>query len=320
MKSNNDNYSRQLAFQLTWRCNLRCAHCFQDHVNENLSVDKAKEIIDGFHCRDLIDMVTFTGGEIFLRYEDLSTLVEYSTNMGLETAAITNARWCSTEAMAYDKLGTLKEKGLTHLGVSLDTYHLEFVAENNYHYLLKVANEIALPIRITLVSDKNSERSKILLKELERDYSFNTFEQFFMPVGNAKQLCQRAEYIDFEYLLDPCTGQNACTVFPDGRALPCCSVGTHESLSAGSFMTDSVDNIIDKLQENELHCQLRQEGPIGVLFSLPKQKQLEFFGQEFTSICHLCNSLMNDPEVLQVVKKEKYTDGCKIDETAFRNS
>ncbi len=105
-----------VVWNITRRCNLRCAHCYAQAVDEDLqeiSTRKAKQIID--------DLATFgspvlllSGGEPLLR-QDLTELASYAVQKGMRAVISSNGTMISR-----DKARELKSIGLSYVGISLD--------------------------------------------------------------------------------------------------------------------------------------------------------------------------------------------------------
>ena len=75
-----------LALELTWRCPLKCIHCYIDDAPKfpaanELTTDEYKKILRQAREMGCVQ-VLFTGGEVLLR-RDLCDLVEYATELGL---------------------------------------------------------------------------------------------------------------------------------------------------------------------------------------------------------------------------------------------
>ncbi len=78
-------------FELTYLCNLRCLHCFNETHSKTpqLDTEQVKNILDQIKALG-INEVHFNGGEPLTR-SDIYELLEYSTKIGLITKLETNA-------------------------------------------------------------------------------------------------------------------------------------------------------------------------------------------------------------------------------------
>ncbi len=106
-----------VVWNITRRCNLKCVHCYahakNKHFDNELSTEQGKELIN-----DLADfgspVMLFSGGEPLVR-KDLPQLAAYAVEKGMRAVISTNGTLI-TPTMAR----TLKEIGLSYVGISLD--------------------------------------------------------------------------------------------------------------------------------------------------------------------------------------------------------
>ncbi len=110
-----------VSWNITKRCNLRCAHCYLD--SSELSSDTSDELTHK-DCLRLIDQIAeispesllvLTGGEPLLR-SDIFDLIGYASQKGMMAVLGTNAILIDDETAKK-----LKDCGLSGLGVSLNS-------------------------------------------------------------------------------------------------------------------------------------------------------------------------------------------------------
>jgi radical SAM protein with 4Fe4S-binding SPASM domain len=85
---------------LTYRCNLRCIHCFTDcsfNHSKELSLGSWKKIIDQLYESGCL-WLTISGGEPLL-YEDFLPLYLYACKKGMKVTVFTNATLLSSEVI-----------------------------------------------------------------------------------------------------------------------------------------------------------------------------------------------------------------------------
>ena len=102
-------------FELTYRCNARCIHCYEEHCPSS-----AGELTYGELCRVLDELramntmqVTFTGGEVSMR-RDFIDICRYATQLGFVVHVYTNGTGFSN-----DELKALAAMDLGSVSVSL---------------------------------------------------------------------------------------------------------------------------------------------------------------------------------------------------------
>jgi len=102
---------------LTYRCQNRCAHCYNEPGREVAELDTAawRKVLDACYGAG-IPHVVFTGGEPTLR-EDLPALVAYAEELGLVTGLNTNGRRLADP----DYTRSLRESGLDHVQITLES-------------------------------------------------------------------------------------------------------------------------------------------------------------------------------------------------------
>lgn len=106
-----------VVWNVTRRCNLKCVHCYAHAknmpFNNELNTQQGKELIN-----DLAEfgspVMLFSGGEPLVR-KDLPQLAAYAVEKGMRAVISTNGTLI-TPALAR----TLKEIGLSYVGISLD--------------------------------------------------------------------------------------------------------------------------------------------------------------------------------------------------------
>ncbi len=106
-----------VVWNITRRCNLKCVHCYAHAknitFNNELSTPEGKNLLD-----DLADfgvpVILFSGGEPLTR-KDLPELAAYAVEKGMRAVISTNGTLITPQ-----KARTLKEIGLSYVGISLD--------------------------------------------------------------------------------------------------------------------------------------------------------------------------------------------------------
>lgn len=110
-----------IAINLTYRCNLKCAHCYMDADtleggSENeLTTNEVKKLLSEVAERSNETMVVLTGGEPLLR-RDLEELVSHGHRLGLSMVVGTNG------VLLHElRVQSLKKAGALGIGISLDS-------------------------------------------------------------------------------------------------------------------------------------------------------------------------------------------------------
>lgn len=110
-----------IAWNLTQRCNLRCAHCYLSagerdagSVNE-LTTEECFRVVDEFCTVNPAALLVLTGGEPLLR-RDLSDIARYATQKGMMVVVGTNGTLLSDR-----KIRELENAGVMGVSISVDS-------------------------------------------------------------------------------------------------------------------------------------------------------------------------------------------------------
>ncbi|MES0328464.1 MAG: radical SAM protein [Gammaproteobacteria bacterium] len=110
-----------LAINITKRCNLACAHCYQNAdtlangADDELSVDEVKNILDQVASRGTQTMIVLTGGEPLAR-TDLEKMIEHGAQKELAMVVGTNGA-----LLTERRVLSLKKAGALGVGISVDS-------------------------------------------------------------------------------------------------------------------------------------------------------------------------------------------------------
>ena len=110
-----------ISWNTTYRCNLRCSHCYLDTnalTNQSaieLSTQEGYKLIDQMAELNPNLLLILTGGEPLLR-KDIYDLSSYASQKGMMVVLGTNGNMIDD-----DIARKLKESGVTGIGISLDS-------------------------------------------------------------------------------------------------------------------------------------------------------------------------------------------------------
>jgi len=183
-------------WNITRRCNLRCAHCYLDagtEAGDELSLEEAKDFISDLAGMG-VPLLLFTGGEPLMR-DDLWELARSARDQGLKTALSTNGTLITGEIAAR-----IKDAGIEYVGVSLDG------AEEKTHDAirdqpgsfaravrgLKACTDAGIPagVRVTVTRDNYREISGLV--DLTRSLKIPRFCLYWLvPSGRGRALSEK---------------------------------------------------------------------------------------------------------------------------------
>src|SRR6266852_2955409 len=100
-------------FDLTYRCNERCVHCYLDHHDHGeLTTAECLKVLDDLASSGTL-FLTFSGGEIFLR-PDLYEILAAARRLHFDISLKTNALLVTPE-----RAGRLRELGVRRVQISV---------------------------------------------------------------------------------------------------------------------------------------------------------------------------------------------------------
>lgn len=265
-----------VTWEITFQCNLRCAHCLSDsgaREASELSFMESRKLIDQLTAMKVFQ-VNIGGGEPFIR-EDFLDLLDYSHEKGLVTCVSTNG------LLMGDKLaGRLAKMKMLYLQVSLDGSTAEvndrIRGEGSYVKIIKAVEALArhhVPFSINTVLTTLNFDQLDSLRALAKGYGADLRVSRFRPSGRAKankqalgpskeQLESFAEWLAANDLvrtgdsffcltsenrrskgLDMCgAAKMTCCISPVGDVFPCAFL-QEEAFKAGNVRTDRFRDI-----------------------------------------------------------------------------
>jgi Fe-coproporphyrin III synthase len=106
-----------VVWNITRACNLKCVHCYAHATDESsgqeLTTAEGLQLIDDLSAFG-VPVILFSGGEPLVR-KDLPELAAYAVQKGMRAVISTNGT-----LIDHEKARTLKEIGLSYVGISLD--------------------------------------------------------------------------------------------------------------------------------------------------------------------------------------------------------
>jgi MoaA/NifB/PqqE/SkfB family radical SAM enzyme len=228
-----------LIFVLTRRCNALCDFCCNDdgpHKHGAIDPESAKAWIRDFaayipSCRT----AGFTGGEVFLYYNELAAIHESLSAYGFTTSITTNGYWGKDRVAAAAKLQRLQRLGLTGIAISIDPSHTPWIPLKSSIQAAKVAVECGLQVTVTShFKTKAGSAQDYFEPEWHALITWDE-DHYVLPVGRAKQLLL-PQTVDIPANLYCPIVQ--VVIQPNGDVEPCCSV----CLDDGVFVVGNLYN------------------------------------------------------------------------------
>ncbi len=293
-----------LSLLFTLRCNARCRHCSIDSFGEkvrDMSVKAALRYID-----EVADLsaegdslsVYLSGGEPFLRYQDLLTVVRHGKERGAEISCVTNGFWGKEEAVARQWAAELRTAGMTQVCFSLDDFHQEYIPLKSVLGALTACRQEGLCFAIKSAVTRNTHRLPQILGELGNlllDSYVPIQELAYVPRVKTGDRIKKDEWLLQEGLpRDPCPEIGILAVLPNGVVFPCCGSGWTRQLVVGNALVEPIVDLMHKINDTALFASLRDKGPA---FFVPyfTQAGCPLPQEQYVNRCHLCMTILDHP-------------------------
>jgi hypothetical protein len=302
-----------LSLYLTNQCNLTCDHCATGsgpRMKTALKIDPAlSDQIARALQSGTVKAIHLSGGEPFLRRQDLATLCQLAARQNVPLAVNSNGFWAKTVAKGEAVLRDLP--GLSHLILSTDIYHERELPLDRVADAAQAALNCGLTVDICTVTpfgraDGFTERldellhARGLLAQVNR--IMGSLDQADRPTPlNEALLAPWQEGPDTR----PCALVNRPTVLEDRTVLACCNTTiarqvAHSPLILGHVDQTPLTEILAGQPVDPLIQALRVAGPAFLASLLgPEGELLLQAPYRRGDICTLCVALMKDPERVQ---------------------
>jgi hypothetical protein len=275
-----DRSDLSLHFVYSYECGLLCAHCLYRCGPGPLPCmgkQRAAGYIDQA-SRAGIGHIVFNGGEPFLHFPDLCSLIAHANEQGIRCTVMTSGSWAVSEKRAVELLCELRRSGLHSISLSADRYHLVFVRQQNICHALNAARKLGIRAGVKITRLPWDPVAEGLFRSIQ-PLTERIFVQEVSPLGRAASLRDRL-------LLRPVFQLNrpGCStppvLLPDGSLLTCCNLPARDMdprstpFLLGSLECDPLEQLLALRTGDPLLRTLRQKGPLGlyipVLASAPE--------------------------------------------------
>lgn len=264
-------YGEHIAVSVTNSCPLKCKHCISGSAPDTARGDPA--LVATFDKLlsewNVIEHVTFTGGEPFHYPKKLKEFAECADAHHVRYGVITGAFWAKSERSCSRYLNTVRN--LATMTISTDLYHLQFVTQRHVLNAVRAARarDIHVKVRFTHAEPMTSDEVKInedLRAELhEHELEYAPMQKYGRAVENGiGRTYDRwsTQEVETKYGICPSTGPH---VFENGRTTPCCNTivslrDDGHPLVFGNMVRDGVNTVLENRERNTLWLAIKVLG------------------------------------------------------------
>lgn len=296
-----------LGLIITAHCNASCSHCSTScgpQRRESLPSDKIFSLMDEAAVLAAGKPLSFllTGGEPFLDFARLLSIVAYGHRLGAVMTCVTNASWATSDGRARTRLAAIKAAGLSDLGISTSRFHQQFIKRQRVERALAAAREVGL--RCTL----KYARARTDTEDVDavRAWALAAGAVAVQDFDLLPHLREGTRLPEAEYPRDPGLPEGRCpaallTVREDGKAFTCCTPGSQADLLAlGNVHELSLHELQGHYYLGGTQQILRESGPIVFARAIQAGGLGSRLRGAYAGVCDLCVHIATDPEMAAV--------------------
>ena len=192
LRNKKQHYPFKGNFELSYRCNLNCIHCYckgSEDEERELTTNEVKRILEDIHKEGCIEL-TLTGGDPLIR-EDFLEIYSYAKRKGFVVSLFTNGQAFTEKIMDYLVKSPPFSIEITLNGITPDTYEAVTQVEGSYLKVMEVIKKLAgrrLPLLLKANCLKENKYEIAKIKE---------FTEGLLGKGNGKF------YFRFDPMISP---------------------------------------------------------------------------------------------------------------------
>lgn len=270
-------------------------------------METAKRIIDEFKKIEEVKQIGISGGEPFLFFEELLDMFTYSyAKHGFIGTVNTNASWAKTYDTTKNMLELLHMSGVRYIGISVDSFHQEFVSISNIQNVIQAASELTIKIFVQTIKGENTWNKEDVIGILGA-----SAEKCTMVMDTPLTVTRSSSVRDSE-LPASFTLNNGCTMLrlvqsdQHGNIRFCCGPAECPApprLIAGNVFEKNIPDILAAASLNPIYNSLFiHGGPSGLMLTADRLLGTHFMNKQYTSCCDACNHLLQSPAIDELHK------------------
>lgn len=302
-----------IGLMLTYKCTVACPHCIVKagpSRTEEMSAEDAFRWIDQIKLfRDgFISSISLTGGEPFYNTDLTLKIADYANKQGLIVSVVSNAYWATTKERALKMLESCKS--IQMISISTDIPHQKFISFDHVKNAIWAAKKTGklYNIAVATESEDDPEYLKLMddiLEITDREY-INT--AIILPVGRAETESGHKHLMVTEPPESACSMASFPIIFPNGNVIACIgppiTLPEHNPLFLGNLRKESLNEILDKAENNFILQAIRVFGPRTLVSLLKENGYIELLPEQYIdeAICDICFKLLSDKKTCDILQ------------------
>lgn len=285
----------ELIFSMTRQCNAFCDICCNSdgpHKSDVINTTYVEKWIQDFvnyipYCK----WAGFTGGEAFLRYNEMLEIHKILYKYGFSTSITTNGYWGNDISKARYQLRQLKAFGLKKIAISMDPSHEVYINPKYASTAAKVALTEGLIVGIASTYKTDKGTAKDYFEPEWHKYIYWDENHNVLPVGRAKSFIKqiKTKEIQDDMLFCPII---SIFIQTNGNVKPCCSVCLDdESFIVGNLYKENMPKVLVNMLGDMYLKIITHQGFIFLENIVKKyHKEWNLPSRDY-SVCYMCNSI-----------------------------
>ncbi len=317
MKSIYDKVNIFLSNQCNAQCEICCRRSGPQETKHCLSPEIVEKVIRDTAEMPGMERVNFSGGEVWLRREEVLSYIRLATSLGLRSTLYTNGFWGKDAGAARDCVAQMAEAGLEKVSFSADKYHQKYIPPEHLKHAMEAVLEAGLKCEVsvmefadcgTLAWVKEALGEKLLQPPVK------TLRHPAIPAGRAKETLKHDDfYRPIVTWMCCCFHMGYLQLAEDGSWIACCGI------SSTDIPELCVGNVRDvPLREVEAHAMSNDFLKIILLdgwswlFTKAKERG-DPLPESVSMPCECCSYFFSHPQLMEELKEEarEYAAGLK---------
>lgn len=312
-------YPQSITIIPSYRCNAECAECcFESNprIKQRLSLEEIIYAIDRARVAfPALQLIVFSGGEVFLLKDDLYKAISHASGHGLAVRCVTNAFWGKSKKNAETVVEKLIKANVSEINISTGVDHQKFVPLESVINACEELVKGGIKTLITVEKDSvqtnclNTLREDIRIRKIFEDDPELLFIQCnsWMPFHANYEA--RGEPAGLESLTDGCTQvMNNLVVTPYAKVAACCGLTFEHipELTVGDLNNSTIDQIFDNVLQDFLKIWMHLDGPGNIMRKLFGEE----INEELKDIRHICQAcvVLHKHPVVRERLREGYSE------------